>query len=563
MNTDSIKHYSLTDEREKFLWKNAIIVFDSSALLNFYLLPKSERSRIYAEIFDKLTNRLWMPFQVQYEYLKNREKSIINPISEKYQPLEQKVKEFDNIGSNLLKKIDEISRESQKNDKHPHIEQSKINEFKEIIENFLKQTESFENQVVKQIEDAKNEVLAVKDSDDVLEALKKSFEVGREYAYNEILEITKEGKHRYNFEIPPGYGDSKEKKGFQIFGDLIIWKQILEYSKENKKSILFITDDITKEEDWCYKDKKENDRIDRPREELIKEMKDYSNTDFWMYSLTQFLHNANKYLQSKIKDSTIQNLSYLLATKNKKEDYFKFKCNKCGRTHRYLERDLDLEFECVGSSERNMGAENQYTATEYFECKCGNDIYATFEVWEYPMGVHNYNSVEIEGADLIESFYFTIDFHERPDNDGFYLCHICDGNNDGMGNYVDFYKELPLENEYDDSSPICKYKFVFAGNCQCCDTLHIICPECKSVIALDIDGENTECESGCGLTFHKKMGNTPDTQNHFTLKLIDHRKIKCRSCEDIFVDRKEIGLCEKCNLELNFEQEKVEDSANK
>lgn len=558
MNRDSISAFSLTDEREKSLWEKAIIVFDSSALLDIYFLPKAARAKIYSEIFDKLPERLWIPSQVQFEYLKNRESVIAKPIAEKYDPLKKRIKNFDGIvKSELLKRIEEISRETQKDDKHPYIEQSAINEFKLNVEKFMVQIKSFEDDVCKQIEAAEAEVLAVKTTDDVLDALEKSFKVGREFSFEEIIEITKEGKHRYEYKIPPGYGDfySKDKKGTQIFGDLIIWKQILDFSKENKLPIIFITNDIKKDEDWCYLDKKATeDRILSPREELIKEIKDFSGVDFWMYNLPQFLHNANKYLEASIKEEVIQNISQFLNTKDKKGNHLKFKCDSCGKIHKYHELDFDLDFECVGGSERNMGMENQYVAEEQFECECGNDIKIDFEVWEYPVGVHNYDSVEIDGAELIESFHFTVNFFDDSDNDdGFYQCHVCDGNSDNVGNYVDFYDKLPLDNEYDSTSPNHKYQFVYAGNCQWCNTLHIKCPRCKARTEISENNEDIECEGGCGLTFRKETSNSPDDYDDFTLKLIDHRKIKCSSCGNLFLDNNKIGVCEECDLRFNFD----------
>jgi len=429
MNKDCIKPYSLTDEREENLWKDAIFVFDSSALLYFYSIPKATRVKIYADEFEKLSNRLWIPFHIQYEYMKNRERCIY----ETYTPMKKKVQDI-NIKAlvsikktDLLNKIDEVSRESKKEDKHPYIEQTEIDKFKENIDATISQIElsiskmseqidCFKQNVLNQIE---NEVISVKDSDDVLEALDKFFKIGREYSYDEILEITKEGKHRYEFKIPPGYGDEKEKKGMQIFGDLIIWKQILEYSEEAKKPIIFITNDITKDDDWCYLEKGTKNRISYPREELIKEIKDFSGVDFWMYSFPQFLKNANKYLKSTIKEDVIQNVSQFLNTKDEEEGHLKFICDECRKIHKYHKSDFDLDFECVGGSERKMGTENHYVAEEYIECRCGNEIHITFEVWEYPMGIHNYDSIKIDGAELIESFYFTVDFYGEFDDEDF------------------------------------------------------------------------------------------------------------------------------------------------
>lgn len=557
MNREKLEPYILTVEKEEKLWKESIIVFDSSALLDFYFLPKVSRTKIYTEIFEKLLGRLWLPSQVEYEYLKNRESSITNPIIEKYNPLKEKVKKFENVTkSDLLKKIEEISRESSKSDKHPYIEQHEINTFKKSIESFLSQVKSFEDKVLKQIENAEKEVFDVKESDDVLEALEKYFKVGREFSFNEIIEITEEGKHRYDFKIPPGYGDfyKKDKKGTQIFGDLIIWKQILEFSKENKLPIIFITNDIKKDEDWCYLDKNvKEDRILRPREELIKEIKDISNVDFWMYNLPQFLYNANKYLESKIRETVIQNISQFLNTKDKKGKYLKFQCENCGRIHKYHKLDFDLDFQCVGGSERNMGIENLYVAEEIIECSCGNQIDINFEVWEYPEGVHNYDTIGIDGAELWESFYFTVDFYGEPEDDKFCGCHVCDGDKGKVENYVDFHSYISLDNEYDRSSPNHKFRTVCRGNCMSCGTLHIRCPKCNSVTAISENNENIECEGGCGLTFFKETSGHSPEDGDFSLKLIDHRKVKCSSCGKMYVDHQHVGVCDKCDLKLKLE----------
>ena len=113
------------------------------------------------------------------------------------------------------------------------------------------------NNIFKQIQSAEKEISDVREDDDLLKALEDYFTVGRGFTFDEILAVTKEGKHRYEFKIPPGYGDlyTKEKKGTQIlFGDLIIWKQILEFSKEKQLPIILILNDITKDDDWCYLD---------------------------------------------------------------------------------------------------------------------------------------------------------------------------------------------------------------------------------------------------------------------------------------------------------------------
>jgi len=53
--------------------------------------------------------------------------------------------------------------------------------------------------------------------------------------------------------MPPGFMDTnKDKKGGFLYGDLIIWKEIIAFAHKNKKDILFVTNDTKK--DWFEND---------------------------------------------------------------------------------------------------------------------------------------------------------------------------------------------------------------------------------------------------------------------------------------------------------------------
>lgn len=566
MDRNAIKPYRLTDEKEVILWKDAIIVFDSSALLDLYFSPKSERIKINKEIFEKLKDRLWIPNHVQYEYLKNRERIIKKPITEKYDPLKIKIENLSiNKKHDITKRIDEIIRETINGDKHPHLEQNHLNDYKKLVDDFLKQrekfqkqTEDFQNKILDDIKSVEKDIIDVEEDDDVLDSLEIHFKVGREFSYDEILEITKEGKHRFEYKIPPGYGDfyKGEKKGTQIFADLIIWKQILEFSKEAKKPIIFITNDISKDEDWCYLDKKATEqRIYSPREELIKEIKDNSAVDFWMYNLPQFLYQANKHLESTIKEETIKNFFQFINTKKKKSNYLKFKCNSCGRIHKHNESEFDLEFECIGVSERNMGIENQYEAQEHFRCNCGNDIEVRFELWEYPIGVHNYDNIEIDNAKLLDAFHFTIDFYEGEYEPDFCTCYECTGNKEEMGNGVVFDYDKKLINEYDSTHKNHRYSSIRFGSCDWCNELHIKCVDCDSITLLSSHqaNEEIECEGGCGLKYVLDTSEDYENIGEYDIKLIDHRSEKCSSCDKSFINKGGTEFCETCENKYNEE----------
>ena len=47
LNRQSIEIYTLSDDREKRLWQDCIFVFDTSALLEFYLYSDQARESIF------------------------------------------------------------------------------------------------------------------------------------------------------------------------------------------------------------------------------------------------------------------------------------------------------------------------------------------------------------------------------------------------------------------------------------------------------------------------------------------------------------------------------------
>lgn len=555
MNIENIQLYQLNDEKEDRLWKTAIFIFDSSALLDLYYLPKKTRQKIYTETFTHLSKRLWVPAHVEYEFLKNRENIITKPISEKYAPIKTQLNAINPMFiKEIQKRIEDISRQTLKDDKHPHIEQNHIEEILVQTKTFEEKLKQFEANILLQIKEAEDEILSVNIDDDVLEAIRLHFSVGGGFSFERIIEISKEGKHRYEFKIPPGYGDLNkgEKKGTQIFGDLIIWKQILEYSLEKNLPIIFITNDIKKDEDWCYLDKKSGeDRILAPREELIKEIFDHSKSEFWMYNLPQFLFNAKKYLKSDIPDQAIQFISQYLNTKGSTGSFLRFKCDNCGKLHSYHKSEFDLDFECIERTKRSMGAENHYEAMESFECNCGNEITATFNVWEYPIGVHNNDAVELDGGKLLESFYFTVEFYE--DDDDFITCEECDGNNENTGNFVHDWTKMEIDNEYPPDHINGIYTDVTAGNCDWCNTLHVKCPKCNCVNSFPESNADTvkECEGGCGLNFILESDTPYDSFPEYTVKIKDDRIKNCDSCGDEFMDENHNSICQKCEDEYN------------
>ncbi len=419
MNRESFEKYELSAEKEKSLWNDSIVVFDTSALIDFYYYPKKTRQEIFDKIFLKLKERLWIPYHVQFEYLKNRKGIIEKPISENYDPIKnEKIKEINLAKSQFLKVSEQIKKDTLNPEKHPFLPQEKIDEFIKFGKEIDLRVKQFEKDLIEEITKQETEIKSLNENDTILKAFEDNLSVGPELSHSEIMEIVAEGKLRYEYQIPPGYKDLKEKIGTQIFGDLIIWKQILNYAKIINKSVIFICNDL--KIDWCYKDSR--NRIESPREELIKEFYDNNQKEFWMYNQSQFVYKANEFLEVDIAKEKIEEISNVISNRN--SDDLIYKCGNCHKKNTVPINDLYLDFECVGGSERNMGEENQYQSEEFLECSfCGNEINIIFEIWEYPVGAHNYDDISIVNGDIIQSpdfvSYFWDNYYDEPDEDIF------------------------------------------------------------------------------------------------------------------------------------------------
>lgn len=260
----------------KSLWGQCIFVFDTNILLNMYRYSDDTRAS-FLQVLDKLKERVWIPHRVADEYLTNRLKVIF----------EQQEEYSSAIGeSRSLRKKLENSRQ------HPFVS-------KQIME---KAEEAFD---ALELELEKNQSIHSKrmNDDEIKSHLADIFKdrVGRRLEAAELEEIISEGERRYAEKIPPGYSDSKKASSEDFlsarcrqYGDLIVWKQIIEKSITEKKPIIFITDDG--KEDWWLRFK---GKTIGPRPELIEEFMAGTGLEFHMYHPERFLSLASDYLKQE------------------------------------------------------------------------------------------------------------------------------------------------------------------------------------------------------------------------------------------------------------------------
>ena len=205
-------------------------------------------------------------------------------------------------------------------------------------------------------EDIKKEVDSKKEhfdnalvKDMLLERINKLFEnkVGNQPSQEELKIIYNEGERRYKENIPPGFKDNS-KPGNDKFGDLIIWKEIINKAKADSIDVIFISDD--RKEDWWLD---HQGKTISPRPELLKEFNIETQKNCHFYKPFQFLEFSNKYLNSKVKNEVIEEVKNYKFKSLNDSDYVFF-----GVVLKGLENDINIFIEDLKLTGYNIFKEN-------------------------------------------------------------------------------------------------------------------------------------------------------------------------------------------------------------
>jgi len=295
-------YYAPSEDDYKRLWREGLIVLDTNVLLSAYRLPAAARDDLLS-VLDLLKERLWIPHQVALEYQRKRLKVIAD---------QRKV-----TGS-ALEKAGSLLGETKRNIESLDLDKRGLEISTEKLLEDLKVTSDKLVEALKKVHESQ---LDIGHSDPVRERLDVILagKVGPAPASQEDLtDLIEAGDARYENKIPPGYADADKEKNpseasffydglkyARKFGDLILWRQIIEYAKKSeKKSVMLVTSD--QKEDWWWREK---EMTVGPRPELVREIKKKGEVDlFWMYSASQFLENAKKFAQAQISEESVTEL---------------------------------------------------------------------------------------------------------------------------------------------------------------------------------------------------------------------------------------------------------------
>lgn len=276
-------YYRKTEADIKKIWEKGIILFDTNVLLNLYRYSDSTQETLL-DLINKFSKQIYLPHQAALEYNRNRYEVIAEQ--------EKAYKEF-------LEKISHIQKDLQSSSKPPFLSSKVDNDLNIVFE-----------KVISEVDESIKKYCEYLKQDPIYNKISLLFENKITDCYNEeeLKEIYKEGEERFKMKIPPGFEDDKNKDGNRKYGDLVLWKQVIDLAKKLKKDIILVTDE--RKLDWWWKIK--DGRNMGARQELIQEMKNEANVDFHMYSSERFLSYGQTFLKEQINN---QALNEILAMK--------------------------------------------------------------------------------------------------------------------------------------------------------------------------------------------------------------------------------------------------------
>lgn len=304
MRNEFIGYYELKQSEYNKLWENAIIVFDTNVLLDLYRYHKTTRDDLL-KVMEKLKSRLFIPHHVMLEFHQNRNSVIIDQFNK-----------FDEVKSIVETKIEDLVSELQSkqlDEKYSDIE----------LKSFTKDLEKNVAKFFKGLEKSKIKSSNPNKEDKILSKIERLFssKIGKPFNEKEIKTIYEDGERRYKSEIPPGYKDDKKTDEYihnnvlikKKFGDLLIWKQIIEYSQKHENTdLIFVTRDV--KEDWFWQVRGQTIKC---RPELTEEICNLTKVErFKIYNPARFLEFASNFLESNLAEGVLNDVKSVSSRSN-------------------------------------------------------------------------------------------------------------------------------------------------------------------------------------------------------------------------------------------------------
>jgi hypothetical protein len=282
----------------------SVFIFDTNVLLNLYGFEEQTRTDFFSAV-AKLGGKVFLPFHVGLEYHLGRLAVIRNE--------KKTFRELTSISKNLEEKLEKDLGELKLSEKFPQVGKF-ANKLRENIKTAL-------STFAEDIDPWNKQQPDVRSDDKILDSIDAFSDghIGPPPASQDWLNnLYKDGAERYANKVPPGFRDITKDKDHRSptfvhneltyerkYGDLIIWRQILEHVREEHlDNVFFVTDDA--KEDWWTKINSGGEKIIGPHEALRSEIYKIPNVHlFHMYSTSDFLDNGRRILDVKINQRSI------------------------------------------------------------------------------------------------------------------------------------------------------------------------------------------------------------------------------------------------------------------
>jgi len=312
--------YSPSDADFKKLWVEGIFIFDTNVLLDLYRYSDETVENLISTM-EKIKDRIWIPYRIAFEY---------------HRRLNDIIKEQATEYTEAISILTSFKNKLEAKRSHPFLQNNLHQEIEAFTNKFDLELKDKQKLIQKLIlQNPTKEKLA-----DIIDG-----SVGKPFTDDELEAIYIEGAKRYNDKIPPGYKDKGQKQGNEIYGDLIIWKEICRKAKEIDKPIILVTGDV--KEDWFQI---VLGMTVGPRPELIDEMKKQKDLLFYIYPTDVFLRRAKDDLEVEIKDGTLNEIEEVIKESRKNQE-------KVNSEDDYIETEFsDFEIEASNDMEESNSA---------------------------------------------------------------------------------------------------------------------------------------------------------------------------------------------------------------
>jgi hypothetical protein len=275
--------YSADDDAVSTALRTGLVVPDTNVLLSLYRFQSEGREELFGAL-ERLDDRLWIPYQVAFEFHRNR----LSVIAGQESYFSKTRDELNSAINDYLTKLRTFSNRIA-------LPSPDTRRLQDMIEkahaSVLAEVSNFEEI---------NEIhLDNRDSDEVLARLEVLFSnrVGEPMKPEELEVARKEAEKRVRAKIPPGYMDRDKA---DPSGDYVLWKQLVNEARVRKLPTILITDD--RKEDWF---RREHGLTLGARYELREEMAHEAAVPFLIMTSDAFLIHAKAYLKASVSPATV------------------------------------------------------------------------------------------------------------------------------------------------------------------------------------------------------------------------------------------------------------------